>query len=104
MARAARFGTIGLAKGLFALSLAALCAALPAAQVHAQSGRPVASETASQSVTLVADRVELRGEKLVASGTVEVFRGTDRLRATRITFDRREGTLQIEGPLTLGSL
>lgn len=57
---------------------------------------------AQETATLVADRVAITGDTtLVAEGAVEVFFGTTRLKARRITYDRTTGRLLIEGPITL---
>ena len=69
-----------------------LCLALPQALL---------AQDSADLATLVADRVDLRGDLLVASGSVEVFAGTDRLRATRVTYNAQTGALEIEGPLVL---
>jgi len=61
-------------------------------------GRPDAEPPAM----LVADRVFITPErKLVAEGSVEAFQGDTRLRARRITYDRRTGRLEIEGPIRI---
>jgi LPS-assembly protein len=39
--------------------------------------------------------------KLIAEGNVEAFQGDTRLRAERITFDRADGKLTIEGPIRI---
>ncbi|MFN0114133.1 MAG: LPS-assembly protein LptD [Paracoccaceae bacterium] len=52
--------------------------------------------------TLIADRVELNGdESISASGSVEIFYKSMRLRADRITYDATSELLTIEGPITL---
>lgn len=52
--------------------------------------------------TLVADRLELgTGNVIVAVGNVEVIFDGQRLRASRVEYDRTTGTLKIEGPITL---
>jgi LPS-assembly protein len=83
-----RIGGGGAILGLVLAVLLALGAVVPA----------LAQETA----TLIADRVTIRADaELVAEGGVEVlFEGT-RLTATRITYDRRDGKLVIDGPITL---
>ncbi|GAA6199044.1 LPS assembly protein LptD [Aquicoccus sp. SU-CL01552] len=51
---------------------------------------------------LVADRVFITPERqLVAEGSVEAFQGETRLRAERITFDRKTGQMTIEGPIRI---
>ncbi len=70
--------------------LLALCLAL-AAPAQAQD-----------AATLVADRVEVRGNQvLVAEGNIEVFWRGARLTASRILYDRAADRLSIEGPITL---
>lgn len=57
---------------------------------------------AAEAATLVADRVAIQGDgTLVAEGGVEVFYKGTILRARRITYDRRTGSLVIEGPIAL---
>ncbi len=84
MARRHRFA-LALAAGLSAL-------ALGTAMAPAQS----------RSATLVADSVQLGSDRtLIAQGNVEVLHAGARLRASRITYDRTNGALQIAGPITL---
>lgn len=55
-----------------------------------------------QPAMLVADRVFITPERtLIAEGHVEAFQGDVRLRAQKITFDRDNGTLKIEGPIRI---
>lgn len=68
-----------------------------------QAGAPT-DETAEAPAPamLVADRVFVSAERqLVAEGNVEAFQGETRLRAQRITFDRAEGRLTVEGPIRI---
>ncbi|MFN4098636.1 MAG: LPS-assembly protein LptD [Pararhodobacter sp.] len=52
--------------------------------------------------TLMADQVFVDpAGRLIASGSVEVWHGSVRLTATRVTFDRRQDRLDVEGPLTI---
>ncbi|MCA0043702.1 LPS-assembly protein LptD [Celeribacter litoreus] len=74
---------------------AVICAALGTAPSLAQE-----TETAT---ALLADSVTFDGTQLIASGSVEVFYGETRLKATRIVYDRTTGALIIEGPLELAS-
>ena len=66
---------------------------------------PVAAQTTMQEpqfATLVADELRIDGsDLLVAQGNVEALFGTTRLQASRVVFNRRDGTLQIDGPLVL---
>jgi LPS-assembly protein len=69
-------------------------------------GRPTPAQgdpaQAPDTATLIADRVSIRAEaELVAEGGVEVLYQGSRLTAPRITYDRRDGRLRIEGPITL---
>ncbi|MFC4668277.1 LPS-assembly protein LptD [Seohaeicola nanhaiensis] len=51
---------------------------------------------------LVADRVFITSDRvLVAEGNVEAFQGDIRLRADKITFDRTEGKLTVQGPIRI---
>jgi len=66
-----------------------------------QSGRPDPAP-AEPPAMLVADRVFVTPDRqLVAEGSVEAFQGETRLRAERITFDRKTGKLIIEGPIRI---
>lgn len=57
---------------------------------------------AQDAATLVADRVEIRGDNvLVAEGAVEILQKGMTLTATRVTFDAAKDTLSIEGPIVL---
>jgi LPS-assembly protein len=74
-----------------ALALALILSALMAPAARAQ-----------EAATLVADRVQVAANRtLIAEGGVEVLHKGARLRATRITYDRVAGTLDIAGPLVL---
>ncbi|QPM89548.1 LPS-assembly protein LptD [Pseudooceanicola algae] len=51
---------------------------------------------------LVADRVYMDGPgRLIAEGNVEALRDGLRLRASRIVYDEENGTLSVEGPITI---
>ncbi len=70
--------------------------ALPAASSAEKPAKP------ATAAVLVADRVQLQGrDRLIAEGAVEALHGTTRLKASRIIYDRRADTLDIEGPITL---
>lgn len=84
-----------------------ICALLPwigitapiQAQVPPSSVAP--TETAAPAM-LVADRIFITPERtLIASGNVEALQGDIRLRAEKITYDRTDGSLQIEGPIRI---
>ena len=67
----------------------------------AQAG-PSDTPATEPPAMLVADRVFITPERqLVAEGAVEAFQGETRLRAERITFDRKTGKLTIEGPIRI---
>jgi len=56
----------------------------------------------AQMASLVADRVQVIGNSgLLAEGNVVVIYNGTRLSATRVTYDRTTGNLNIEGPITL---
>ncbi|MEL6689498.1 MAG: LPS assembly protein LptD [Pseudomonadota bacterium] len=57
--------------------------------------------SAQEAATLIADRVEARGDLLTATGNIEIFQGTTRLRAQSIVYDGATDTLTIEGPIEL---
>lgn len=52
-------------------------------------------------VTLVADKVWLDGNKLTAEGHVEILHGSTRIKATRIIYSGTDGSMKIDGPITL---
>ncbi len=56
----------------------------------------------AQTASLVADRIAIEADAtLIAEGNVEVLYGATRLTARRVTYDRRNGSLTIEGPMVL---
>ncbi|MCH2077365.1 MAG: LPS assembly protein LptD [Rhodobacteraceae bacterium] len=57
--------------------------------------------SAQEAATLIADRVEAHGDLLTATGNIEIFQGTTRLRAQRIIYDGATDTLTIDGPIEL---
>ena len=62
---------------------------------------PISAQTAAPAV-LVADDLFITSDRvLVASGNVEAFQGTTRIRASEIRYDPASGKLTIEGPITL---
>ncbi|PZX47918.1 LPS-assembly protein [Roseinatronobacter thiooxidans] len=67
--------------------------------------QPVLAQTNAQEArfaTLVADELRIDGaDRLVAQGNVEALFGTTRLQARRVVYNRRDGSLQIDGPLVL---
>ena len=84
--------------------------ALSAAVLLAMSGGvaavpPASAQTSTQDAqfaTLVADELRIDGaDVLVAQGNVEALFGTTRLQASRVVYNRRDGTLRIDGPLVL---
>lgn len=78
-----------------ALSLA-LAAAMTAPLTFA---RPAAAQSAA---TLMADQVYIDSAgRLVATGSVEVWQGSVRMTATRVVYDRRRNTLDVQGPITI---
>ena len=53
-------------------------------------------------VTLVADKVWLDGNNtLTAQGHVEILHGTTRIKATRIIYSSTDGSMRMDGPITL---
>ncbi|MEM9855017.1 MAG: LPS assembly protein LptD, partial [Pseudomonadota bacterium] len=57
---------------------------------------------AQDAATLIADRVSVGEDRVLrAEGNVEIFQGTTRVRASRISYDGAGGTLLIEGPIEL---
>lgn len=97
---------VGLTKGIGACVLQArwamaLCCRLGPAMVFLVLA--LATPLQAQNVaSLTADSVTIdRAGRLVASGAVEVWYGSVRLRATRVSFDRRREQLTITGPILL---
>jgi len=64
---------------------------------------PVAAQTPpSGAATLVADKVWIDGQDtLTAEGHVEILYEATRIKATRIIYSSTDGSLQIDGPITL---
>lgn len=61
-----------------------------------------AQAQSTDAATLVADSVDLSGQNtLTARGNVEVLHKGAQLRAKSVTYNRADGTLAIEGPITL---
>ena len=61
-----------------------------------------AAAHAQDMATLVADRVSIAADTtLIAEGNVQVYFGTTRLRASRISFSRTSNSLIIEGPIII---
>ena len=81
------------------LIIATLAAfALLALPLNAQTS----DEEEKGPAVLVADSVYITPDRtLVAEGNVEALQGETRLRASRISFDQRAGTLTVEGPIRL---
>ncbi|MBV1868507.1 MAG: LPS assembly protein LptD [Marinosulfonomonas sp.] len=60
------------------------------------------SMATSQVATLLADQVDVSNDATItASGNIEVIYGNSRLKAQRIAYSRKDGSLIIEGPITL---
>lgn len=69
---------------------------------HAQGTASDSNEQQDKPALLVADSVFITSDKtLVAEGNVEAFQGDTRLRASRITFERENDTLTVEGPIRI---
>lgn len=95
---------IGQAVRAGALALAAACARPALLVLPALTGSMLLPALAQAQVaaTLMADRVYVDGAgRLVATGSVEVWHGSIRMRATQVTFDRRRDVLDIVGPITI---
>ena len=86
-----------------ALAFGPMGAVPPAmAQNAGASGAATAPRAAQEAAVLVADTVYLRdNDTLVAEGAVEVLYGTRRLNASKITYERGDGRLIIEGPIRI---
>ncbi|WP_353471981.1 LPS assembly protein LptD [Salipiger sp. H15] len=83
-----------------ALSLP-LAAALPET-LRAQTSTQTAPATGDGPAFLVADEVFVEdGSRLIAQGNVEALQDGTRLAASRIVYDQKAGTLQIEGPIRI---
>lgn len=90
--------------GLWALAPArAQEAAGPAsAQAPAAPAAAPVAEPVDNAATLLADRILLTGsDQLIAEGAVEVYYRSNRLSATRLTYDRKTDKLTVEGPIKL---
>src|SRR5688500_6410773 len=81
-----------------AVTLVALVVALSAA-AHAQGQSPVSIPTPGGDVTVVADRIEQIGADglVIATGNVEITRGTARLNADRVELNRQTGDAVARG-------
>ncbi len=83
-----------------ALSLP-LSAALPL-PLRAQTSTTTAPAEGQGPAILVADEVYVEdGNRLIAQGNVEALQDGTRLAASRIVYDQKAGTLQIEGPVRI---
>ncbi|MCA8878482.1 MAG: LPS-assembly protein LptD [Rhodobacteraceae bacterium] len=81
-------------RGILAVLTVLACAVAPLI-ARAQSG-------GDDITTIVADVVQIQGEDLlIAEGNVEVFSRGDRLRASKLTYDRNQDRLWLEGPIYL---
>ncbi len=84
---------------------AALAAAQPVpagAQDRPPTPPPPPTGQAAMPAMLVADNVFITADRqLIAEGNVEALQGEVRMRARRITYDRKTGTLHIEGPIRI---
>lgn len=75
---------------------------LAAQSVAGQSAASQQAVPATQNAVLVADSLKVEGRNvLIARGNVEVFHQGRRLRASEITYNRKEDRLNITGPITL---
>ncbi|WP_460273659.1 LPS-assembly protein LptD [Celeribacter sp. ULVN23_4] len=61
----------------------------------------IAQQDTAQSTALMADSVAFDGVMLVATGSVEVLRGDQRLTASRIAYNQNTGAMTIDGPIRL---
>ena len=60
--------------------------------------------SAQLAATLMADQVAVDGSgRLIASGSVEIWQGSTRLTASRVIYDERTDTLDLQGPITLSN-
>ncbi|MEX0367312.1 MAG: LPS-assembly protein LptD [Ruegeria sp.] len=85
------------------LSGVACLTSLPAALAQTTAQPDTAAQTEEDPpALLVADKVFITPERvLIAEGNVEAYQGDVRLRARKVTFDRENGQLKIEGPIRL---
>ncbi|MBE9635686.1 LPS-assembly protein LptD [Salipiger mangrovisoli] len=83
-----------------ALSLP-LAAALPQT-LRAQTSTQISPSEGESPAILVADEVFVEdGNRLIAQGNVEALQDGTRLAASRIVYDQKSGTLDIEGPVRI---
>ncbi|MBW4708090.1 LPS assembly protein LptD [Roseobacter sp. YSTF-M11] len=56
----------------------------------------------AEPAVLIANEIFITADRvLVARGNVEAFQGTTRLSASEIRYDRRKGSLEVSGPITM---
>ncbi len=81
----------------------AICLSLIAVAAGLIAPGPLAAQDSNIPLTtLVADKVWIDGDKtLVAEGNVEILSGNSRIRASRIIYSGADGSLKIDGPITL---
>lgn len=86
----------------FCLAASVCVANPPLAQEQQPDFAEASLQPGTGPATLVADEVFVTAEdQLIAQGNVEAFQGGTKLTASRIVFDRAQGTLSIEGPIRL---
>jgi len=65
-------------------------------------GQSQAASETSLPVTLIADQMVIEaGERLIASGNVEILYGETKLRANGVTYDQKADQLDIIGPISI---
>lgn len=88
-----RITTLAVLTAFAGLTATALPQAVAAKQAAAVAPKPA---------VLIADSLRIEGRNLlIARGNIEVFHNGRSLKAKKITFDRRQDQLIIEGPITL---
>lgn len=88
-----------LSAALAAIIVAAPLAPAPYNMVQAQQAT---ANVEQSNAVLIADSLKVEGRnRLIATGSVEVFHQGKRLRAREIIYDRQEDRLKIKGPITL---
>ena len=56
-------------------------------------------DAGAEAATLIADRIRIEPDALVAEGDVEVIQGATRLTASRVRYDRGDESVVVEGPI-----
>ncbi|MGV6840098.1 MAG: LPS-assembly protein LptD [Planktomarina sp.] len=61
----------------------------------------MAQNTAGTLSTLVADRLDIIGDQIIASGNVQIWQGTQMIEARKLVYDRTADRIELSGPIKL---